>query len=100
VEGTVRDAAQKPVANATVVLTPPESRRGNHALYKKVSTDSSGHFKIAGVAPGAYRVFAWEVSPPDTAYLNAEFMAPYEERGQAVTITTGAKVNLQVSAIH
>jgi protocatechuate 3,4-dioxygenase beta subunit len=100
VEGTVRDAAQKPVTNATVVLAPPQSRRGNRALYKKVSTDSSGHFSMAGVAPGGYKVFAWEVAPPDTAYMNAEFMAPYEERGQVVTLTTGANANLQVLAIH
>lgn len=100
VEGTVRDAAQKAVANATVVLVPPQARRGNRTLYKKVTTDASGHFKMAGVAPGEYKVFAWETAPPESAHLNAEFMAPLEERGQALKLSTGAVANLQVLAIH
>jgi len=45
-----------------------------------------------------YSLFAWE-SLPGTAYMSAEFMAPYETKGKAVTITEGAVVNSEVTLI-
>jgi len=53
---------------------------------------------MSGVAPGQYSLFAWE-SLPGNAYMNAEFMAPYEANGQAVTITEGALTNTEVKLI-
>jgi hypothetical protein len=53
---------------------------------------------MSGVAPGQYSLFAWE-SLPGTAYMNAEFMAPYETKGQAVTIREGAVANTEVKLI-
>jgi hypothetical protein len=87
VQGHVIDAAQKSVAQARVVLVPAERRRQNVQLYKVGTTDSSGNFTMNGIAPGDYKLFAWE-AVPNTAWLNPEFLAPYEGRGLSVTISS------------
>ena len=98
IQGTVLDALRKPVPTARIALVPERSRRQNLLLYKAAVSDSKGSFTMSGVAPGQYSLFAWE-SLPGTAYMNAEFMAPYETKGQAVTITEGAVANTEVKLI-
>jgi hypothetical protein len=99
IRGTVLDLLRKPVPAARVVLVPERSRRQNQALYKVAVSDSKGTFTMTGTAPGQYSLFAWE-SVPGTAYLSPEFMAPYETKGQAVTITEGAVANTEVTLIR
>ena len=98
IQGTVLDSLRKPVPTARIALVPERSRRQNLLLYKVAVSDSKGSFTMSGVAPGQYSLFAWE-SLPGTAYMSAEFMAPYETKGQAVTITEGAVANTEVKLI-
>jgi len=88
IRGVVRDAAGKPVASATVVLVPPMARRQNTALYKMTRTRLSGEFTLSNVAPGDYKLFAWE-GIPNSAYLNGAFMEKYEAHGQAIMLGSG-----------
>jgi hypothetical protein len=90
VQGTVLDASQMPVRSAGVALVPDGIRRGSSLLYKRVTTDASGHFTLRGVAPGSYKAFAWPSLPEGSAEENAEFIAPFEPRGVAVNVETGA----------
>ena len=57
VEGTVADAAGKPVSGATVALVPKD---GPQTDYRTYSTPRNGAFAISGLRPGAYDVLAWE----------------------------------------
>jgi hypothetical protein len=99
IEGVVRDASQKGAAAARVALVPSApSRRQNIQLYKTANTDNAGKFAISGVAPGDYKLFAWE-AVPNTAWMNAEFMALYEARGQAVTVGSTPTVNVELKLI-
>ena len=85
-------------STARIVLVPERSRRQNQLLYKTAISDSKDAFTITGVAPGQYKLFAWE-SVPGTAYMSAEFMAPYEMYGQAITITEGSVANTELKLI-
>src|SRR5262249_33063469 len=58
VNGTVRADSQQLISNAQVVLIPDQ--RDRHDLYKFVITDANGQFSFPSVAPGSYKVFAWE----------------------------------------
>lgn len=98
VQGTVLDSLRKPASTARIVLVPERSRRQNQLLYKTAISDSKGAFTITGVAPGQYKLFAWE-SVPGTAYMSAEFMAPYEMYGQAITITEGSAATTELKLI-
>jgi hypothetical protein len=97
VDGTVQDAAGKPVLGASVALV-PAARRQNDALYYVSRADSTGAFTIRGVAPGDYKLFAWDVMPPG-AHTNAAFLEKYEERAIPITIAAGAKVTSRVTPI-
>jgi hypothetical protein len=98
VQGIVRDAMKKPCASAKVILIPPPSRRQNILLYKTTTTDAQGTFEIEGVAPGEYKLFAWETIP-GMAYLNEDVMKRYESLGQSITVSQGASVAKDLAVI-
>ena len=89
IQGVARDSLQKAVPSISVTLVPPLSRRQNISLFKSATTGSTGNFVIGNVAPGEYKLFAWEGPIPNGAWLNAEFIAQYDARGQSVTVTSG-----------
>ncbi len=98
VSGVVRDRERKPVAGATVVLVPPIERRQNPGLYRTAVSDTMGRFTVKGIAPGDYKLLAWE-SIPASAYRNAEFMTRFEERGTTLQVLPTSTVNMDVTAI-
>ncbi|MCU1263244.1 MAG: hypothetical protein JWO80_6129, partial [Bryobacterales bacterium] len=66
VEGTVRTAGEKGsgVESATVLLVPEREYQGVVSYFKTAITDSGGHYELRGVAPGKYRLFAFEDMEP------------------------------------
>jgi hypothetical protein len=98
VTGVVVDGPTKVVAGATVVLVPETKRRSNRALYVSAISDASGLFTLRGVAPGDYKVFAWE-SIPAYAHVNAAFMAKHEDRGKLVHVGQQGTVSAELTII-
>ena len=98
VNGVVLDGPSKVVAGATVVLVPEAKRRSNRALYILAQSDISGRFTLRGVAPGDYKVFAWE-SIPAFAHVNAAFMAKHEDRGKLVHVGQSGTVSADLTII-
>ena len=99
VEGTVQDATGRPVAGATVVLMPAQNRRQNRVLYNTATSDPTGKFTIRSVGPGGFKLFAWQQRIAGGAYYSPLFMAKYEDRGRAVTVTEGVTVTQQLTVI-
>jgi hypothetical protein len=42
----------------------PDRNRDRRDVYKIVVSDQNGHFNMLGVAPGDYKLFAWEDIEP------------------------------------
>jgi hypothetical protein len=99
VEGVVRDGTGKPVANAAVVLVPPEQRRLNRELYKSGKSDASGKFVVRGLAPGGYRIFAFQ-SIAGGEYYNSRFLSKYESRGRSITVSQGGTATETLTVIE
>jgi len=98
VEGVVVNQNRDPVPNVTVSLLPDPGRRTRIDLYKTVSTDASGRFKIERMPPGDYVAFAWDgIESGD--WQNPEFVAPYEPRGTAVRVRDNAAANLELTTL-
>ncbi len=94
--GSVRGADGSPMPGATVALVPTLRRPSR---YKEVTSDEFGEFHFDGIAPGDYRVYAWERI--DTgAYRDAEWLKPYEFRGQPFTATAGGRESIALKAIR
>jgi beta-lactamase regulating signal transducer with metallopeptidase domain len=100
VEGTVVDAVAKPIAGATVVLAPPENRRQNRLLFHQAVTDKNGRFSLRNVAPGGYKLFAWQQQLPKSTWFNSGFMSRYEASGRPLTVSQGATVTQQITVIR
>jgi hypothetical protein len=98
IQGTVANVENRPAPNVTVALIPAENRRQNPMLYKTSRTNATGTFNLRGVAPGIYKLFAWE-DAPNNAWMNAEFLSRYEQVGHGVTVTGGESLNTSVRLI-
>ncbi len=95
-EGRVLDAQRQPAPNVMVVLVPSDSQRPD--LFKTASTDLTGNFRIQGVAPGNYLVFAWPWIQ-NGLWLNQNFLRTVEARGTRFTVSEGANSNLELTLL-
>lgn len=98
VEGNVSDAQGKPLAGARVVLI-PERNRERTELFRPVASDPSGHFRITGVAPGDYKLTAWDVIEP-FAFFDPDLLKQSDDNGKAVRVAESSKQSIDVSVIR
>jgi hypothetical protein len=98
VEGVVLNADQQPATEASVVAVPDEPRRTQLRFYKDDHTDQYGRFTIKGIAPGRYKLFAWE-DVEDGAYQDPEFIKRFEKLGEAVVIRENSHESAQLKLI-
>ena len=99
VEGIVRDSANRPIANAMIVVVPPEARRENRVLYKTATSDAAGKFTVRGIAPGSYKVFAFEGLAGGEFY-NSRFLSKYESRGKSINVGQGGTTTESLTIIE
>ena len=78
--GRVVDAARKPAPGSRVALVPEPSLRTRFDLYRSAIANNAGEWEIQGIAPGEYKVFAWERIDAD-AWQDPEVLRPYENQG-------------------
>jgi beta-lactamase regulating signal transducer with metallopeptidase domain/protocatechuate 3,4-dioxygenase beta subunit len=93
VEGVVNDR-QQPAPNATVVLVP--AVRSRIDLYRIVNSGGNGRYRMQGIPPGDYRVFAWEYIE-DGTWFDSEFTRTQESKGKPVRITEGNTSDLSLT---
>ena len=99
VQGVVNNGTGKPVPNATVVLIPPEPRRENREVYKFAKSDASGKFVVRGIAPGVYKIFAFQAIAGGEFY-NSRFLSKYEFRGRSLTVSQGSTTTETLTVIE
>jgi hypothetical protein len=94
VQGSVIDEKNQPVDSAIVIAIPtnPKLRQWTE-LYQPATTDQNGQFTIRGLRPGEYHLFAWE-EIDSYAFLDPEFMRPYESRGQELKAEANGRYNV------
>jgi len=98
IDGVVLNDQQQPVTGARVVLVPDVGRRGQTQLFKATTPDQYGRFTIKGIAPGDYKLFAWE-EVEYGAYEDADFLKRYEDDGKAVSIAEGSRESASLPLI-
>jgi hypothetical protein len=97
IDGTLVNERAQPVAGTQTVLI-PDRLLDRVELYKTAVTDQNGHFTIRGIAPGEYKVFAWEAIE-QFAYFDPDIVRQYEQKGEAVSISESSKVTVNVNVI-
>jgi hypothetical protein len=96
VEGVVLNAEDQPATGAAVALVPEQ--RSLWRLYKENTTDQYGRYHIKGIAPGEYKLFAWE-DVENGAYEDPEFLKGFEALGETVTVHEGGHESKQLKLI-
>jgi hypothetical protein len=87
-EGVVQDDDGKPAPGSTITLAPIPPRFGHARLYPSVTADQQGHFRFPSLAPGAYKVYAWE-EIDDTGHWDPDYIRPFESQGERVELDEG-----------
>jgi hypothetical protein len=98
IDGTVGDPKGQLAPGATVVLVPDVKHRDRPELFHRTASDTSGHFTLKGISPGEYKLFAWEDVEND-AYQDPEFLQPFENQGEGITIREGSHEDRQLKLI-
>jgi 5-hydroxyisourate hydrolase-like protein (transthyretin family) len=98
VEGIVLTEEQLPAHGTFVALVPRRELRGLPQFFRTTTTDQFGRFALRGVAPGEYRVFAWEEMEPG-AHLDPEFLSAYEEKGVKLDVKEAAQHQVELKLI-
>jgi hypothetical protein len=98
VQGAVSDSDGLPSAGVSVVLVPDVTQRGDARLYRSAQTDQRGQFIIRGIKPGDYKLFSWQ-EVEDGAWEDPDFLKPFEDQGQTVTLQSGDTKSFKLVAI-
>jgi hypothetical protein len=98
VGGTVRDGDGRPVDGAVVALIPeaPERRLSPHWV-RSSATDGSGGFRLEGLIPGEYRLYAWEAAPQG-AWTDPAFLRPFEAQAKRITLRESSNETADLTA--
>jgi hypothetical protein len=79
-----------------VVLIP--AHREKVDLFRTTHTDQNGKYTMTDLAPGEYKVFSWEAVDTN-AYMDPEFLQPYEHLGKAISVTDSSSSSVGVKLI-
>jgi hypothetical protein len=97
VTGRVLDAQQQPASGTTVVLVHDDTLR-YHVAEKSIAADATGSFQFDGIAPGNYKLFAWERIDRN-AWNDPAIMQEYERSATPVRVEAAGKVTVELRAI-
>ena len=98
IEGRALDSLGQPAINVTVALTPDAPLRNRTDLYKTTQTDALGRFQLQNIAPGGYKLYAWEEGEPG-AWQDANFMRAYEDLGQSIRVTESSNQVIDAAVV-
>lgn len=83
---------------ASVLLAPEGKDKDVLSFYRVAVLDDTGHFKITGITPGAYKLYAFDKLAPD-AWQDPEFLGPFESAGTAIELREGSKIEQDLRII-
>ncbi len=93
----------EPMPNAAVTLLPPDASDiapsgRNLPNRNQVRTDAGGNYSLSGIAPGEYRLFAWE-DLERVPLLDEAFMSAHAARSERVAIREGDTLSVDLEVI-
>lgn len=98
IDGAVKTPEGQPSAGAIVTLAPDPPQPGLSWLYRRQATNQNGQFTMRGIAPGKYRIFAWEQLELG-AQFDPEMAKANDSHGQTVAVEEGDRQQLTLDRI-
>jgi len=97
IDGIVSDDRNRALPGVQVVLVPNQNR-DRADLFKSATSDQAGRYNMRDVAPGDYKLFAWE-SLDGSEFFDADFLKQYEVLGKSVHVDESAKLAVDTKVI-
>ena len=98
VEGVVL-GQDKPAAGSFVAMLADPIRPGQPYLNKSATADQDGRFTLTGVAPGDYRLYAWEETQSEV--LREPGLAkPFEPKSVSVTVEESGSQRVELKVLR
>jgi hypothetical protein len=98
IEGSVQGNNGAPAANVAITVAPVEGYEGRRDLFRGSHTDQRGNFGIPDIAPGKYKIFAWEQY--DSMTMQApEFRKLFESRAATVSVGPNGRESVKLKII-
>jgi len=94
--GSVESFVPSQTRGATIALIPDD--RSQADLFVVVKSDGQGAFELNAV-PGAFHLYAW-TELPGAAYMNEEFMKPYDAHGLPIRLESGQNGAVRVRVLE
>jgi hypothetical protein len=98
VDGTVTGNDGQPATDAIITITPDPLQPDRSDLSRQARTRTDGGFTVKGLAPGKYRVFAWE-EMEQGAFLDPDYMKPFESLGAQISVDDNDKKTVTIQEI-
>src|SRR5580693_4921949 len=98
VEGSVKKSNGDAAVRVRVTLIAYGRRLGRHDLSRSGFSDEEGKFHLRDVAPGEYKVFAWE-DVPVGAPQDPDFRKPFEKQSADVKMEPSGHQTVELTAI-
>jgi hypothetical protein len=90
IEGVVQGRTNLPAA---LILAPEASRRNNAALYRVIYIPRNGAFRLSGIVPGNYKIFAVPYLNEPIPHRSPEFLGRHESGALSVTVQKGTSIS-------
>ena len=76
----------------------PDENRDRIDLYKTTTTDQAGRYTLRGVAPGDFKLFAWEALEPN-GYFDPDIVRRHEATAKPIKVSEAAKLSSGLTVI-
>jgi hypothetical protein len=96
--GPVQNEKSEPATSGIVVLVPEGKRREVERFYQQTSTDQYGNYTLKNVAPGEYRLFAFDTIEYGS-YQDPEWLKPFESKGERISVKENDKQTVQLKLV-
>jgi hypothetical protein len=98
-DGKVVNENGDPVGFADVAVLPPEAAKHRRWASSAARTDTAGHFSVKDLAPGSYRVYAWQRTASDYGPPDPELFKGNEAQNESVDLGEGEHKTVQVKLL-
>jgi hypothetical protein len=96
--GIVSDRDRRVIPNATVVLL-PVVQRDDASPFRSTSTNERGEFKIDGIRPDAYSLFAVSPGIPDSLLRDSAVVSSFSNQGKKLDVRRNDAIQMNLEAI-
>jgi hypothetical protein len=96
-QGTVTNADGQPAAGAVVAIV-PKTESPYRDMKRSAVADQNGGFRLVGLVPGEYRLFAWDDLEAG-AWLDPEFRKNHEAASKSIELKEKSREIVQIRVI-